>query len=136
MWRTHHLVESVDISENRENRENFEPHLTAAATVIFLDNVAAVSLKFATFSRRVAAWQQVLLVVSQTSEQSAARRKIGFEPRFGRFLAAFLCGASSMRLRFPINNIACLEIEFGQFWTNCQSYGGEVDVHIPRAPFG
>ena len=24
MWRTHRLVESVDISENRENRENFE----------------------------------------------------------------------------------------------------------------
>ena len=49
MWRTHRLVESVDISENRKNRENFEPHLTAAATVIFLDNVAAVSLKICDF---------------------------------------------------------------------------------------
>ena len=55
MWRTHRLVESVDISENRENRENFEPHLTAAATVIFLDNIAAVSLKLFLYKGRYVA---------------------------------------------------------------------------------
>ena len=78
MWRTHRLVESVDISENRENRENFEPHLTAAATVIFLDNVAAVSLKFATFSRRAATWQQVLnsCVSNERAVRCAAKNRV------------------------------------------------------------
>ena len=90
MWRTHRLVESVDISENRENRENFEPHLTAAATVIFLDNVAAVSLKFATFSRRAATWQQVLN--SRVSNVRCAAKNRVRTPRFGRFLAAFFGG--------------------------------------------
>ena len=78
MWRTHRLVESVDISENRENRENFEPHLTAAATVIFRDNVAAVSLKFATFSRRAATWQQVLnsCVSNERAVRCAAKNRV------------------------------------------------------------
>ena len=109
MWRTHRLVESVDISENRENRENFEPHLTAAATVIFLDNVAAVSLKFATFSRRAATWQQVLnsCVSNERAVRCAAKNRVR-TPFWAFFGGVFWRRFCAVRLRFPINNIAAL----------------------------
>ena len=109
MWRTQRLVESVDISENRENRENFEPHLTAAATVIFLDNVAAVSLKFATFSRRAATWQQVLnsCVSNERAVRCAAKNRVR-TPFWAFFGGVFWRRFCAVRLRFPINNIAAL----------------------------
>ena len=109
MWRTHRLVESVDISENRENRENFEPHLTAAATVFFLDNVVAVSLKFATFSRRAATWQQVLnsCVSNERAVRCAAKNRVR-TPFWAFFGGVFWRRFCAVRLRFPINNIAAL----------------------------
>ena len=130
----HRLVVWI-LCENRKDRRllvrgcgTSGPHPTAAPTFNFPHEIVVVPLKRPKqIPKGPLRGRRSSRVGSQAREQSVTRRKIGFEPPFWAFGAAFFKGLS---LPKKVSTRAL----FG-FWTKIVNHlGGHWTSLLPRAP--